>query len=120
MKSLPIDTKVKVKEYGIGIIVDVLYSSKLMVKFPNGTIICNDNMEDTYIDALWEFDPDSIILNRICFNGISIITSENTKDGRVQVGVNQWAYVPSLITNIKKVLETISKTLNIEVEIHEI
>ena len=44
MKSLPIDTKVKVKEYGIGIIVDVLYSSKLMVKFPNGTIICNDNV----------------------------------------------------------------------------
>lgn len=104
MKSLPIDTIVKVKEYGIGIIVDVIYSSKLMVKFPNGTIICNDNVEDTYIDALWEFDPDSIILNRICFNGISIITSENTKDGRVQVGVNQWAYVPSLITNIKKVL----------------
>ena len=33
MKSLPIDTKVKVKEYGIGIIVDVLYSFKLMVKF---------------------------------------------------------------------------------------
>ena len=29
MKSLPIDTIVKVKEYGIGIIVDVLYSSKL-------------------------------------------------------------------------------------------
>ena len=96
------------------------YQKKLMVKFPNGTIICNDNVEDTYIDALWEFDPDSIILNRICFNGISIITSENTKDGRVQVGVNQWAYVPSLITNIKKVLEIISKTLNIEVEIHEI
>ena len=80
----------------------------------------NDDLEDTYIDALWEFDPDSIILNRICFNGISIITSENTKDGRVQVGVNQWAYVPTLITNIKKVLEIISKTLNIEVEIHEI
>ena len=96
------------------------YQKKLMVKFPNGTIICNDNVEDTYIDALWEFDPDSIILNRICFNGISIITSENTKDGRVQVGVNQWAYVPSLITNIKKVLEIISTTLNIEVEIHEI
>ena len=35
---------VKVKEYSIGIIVDVLYSSKLMVKFPNGTIICNDNV----------------------------------------------------------------------------
>ena len=96
------------------------YKKKLMVKFPNGTIICNDNVEDTYIDALWEFDPDSIILNRICFNGISIITSENTKDGRVQVGVNQWAYVPTLITNIKKVLEIISTTLNIEVEIHEI
>ena len=96
------------------------YQKKLMVKFPNGTIICNDNVEDTYIDALWEFDPDSIILNRICFNGISIITSENTKDGRVQVGVNQWAYVPTLITNIKKVLEIISTTLNIEVEIHEI
>ena len=96
------------------------YQKKLMVKFPNGTIICNDDLEDTYIDALWEFDPDSIILNRICFNGISIITSENTKDGRVQVGVNQWAYVPTLITNIKKVLEIISTTLNIEVEIHEI
>lgn len=80
----------------------------------------NDDLEDTYIDALWKFDPDSIILNRICFNGISIITSENTKDGRVQVGVNQWAYVPTLITNIKKVLEIISKTLNIEMEIHEI
>ena len=80
----------------------------------------NDDLEYTYIDALWEFDPDSIILNRICFNGISIITSENTKDGRVQVGVNQWAYVPTLITNIKKVLEIISTTLNIEVEIHEI
>lgn len=93
---------------------------KLMVKFPDGTIISNDDAEETYIDALWEFDPDSIMLNHICFNGVSIITSENTKDGRVQVGVNQWAYVPSLTTNIKRVLEIISKTLNIEVEIHEI
>lgn len=91
-----------------------------MVKFPDGTIISNDDAEETYIDALWEFDPDSIMLNHICFNGVSIITSENTKDGRVQVGVNQWAYVPSLTTNIKRVLEIISKTLNIEVEIHEI
>ena len=41
---ITIDTIVKVKEYGIGIIVDVIYSSKLMVKFPNGTIICNDNV----------------------------------------------------------------------------
>ena len=228
MKSLPIDTIVKVKEYGIGIIVDVLYSSKLyrisfqgeeyLIRFNDaipyenidkkgsekeisksinsnnkrkviekpqerinkpstiesgdfvynhiyghGLVIrkigdedlfdckfgkiriylkseyltkedyvtsnnfyrtspvqTNDDLEYTYIDALWEFDPDSIILNRICFNGISIITSENTKDGRVQVGVNQWAYVPTLITNIKKVLEIISTTLNIEVEIHEI
>ena len=93
---------------------------KLMVKFPDGTIISNDDAEETYIDALWEFDPDSIMLNHICYNGISIITSKNTRGERVQVGVNQWAYVPSLSTNIIKVLETISKALNIEVEIHEI
>ena len=91
-----------------------------MVKFPDGTIISNDDAEETYIDALWEFDPDSIMLNHICVNVISIITSKNTKGERVQVGVNQWAYVPSLSTNIIKVLETISKALNIEVEIHEI
>ena len=90
-----------------------------MVKFPNGTIISNDDIEETYIDALWEFDPDSIMLNHINFNGISIITSKNTKDGRVQVGVNQWAYVPSQTMNIIKVLENISKALNIEIEIHE-
>ena len=97
-----------------------LTQKKLMVKFPDGTIISNDDVEETYIDALWEFNPDSIMLNHICFDGISIITSKNTRDERVQVGVNQWAYVPSLSTNIIKVLETISKALNIEVEIHEI
>lgn len=95
------------------------YQNRIMVKFPNGTIISNDDIEETYIDALWKFDPDSIMLNHINFNGISIITLKNTKDGRMQVGVNQWAYVPSQTMNIIKVLENISKALNIEIEIHE-
>lgn len=93
---------------------------RLMIKFPDGTIISNDDIEETYIDALWELDPDSIMLNNISFNGISIITSKNTRGGRVQVGINQWAYVPSLTMDIIKVLETISKALNIDIEIHEI
>ena len=114
------DTNVYISKYSSESTLTKPTQKKLMVKFPDGTIISNDDAEETYIDALWEFDPDSIMLNHICFNGVSIITSENTKDGRVQVGVNQWAYVPSLTTNIKRVLEIISKTLNIEVEIHEI
>ena len=114
------DTNVYISKYAAESTTSKPTQKKLIVKFPDGTIISNDDAEETYIDALWEFDPDSIMLNHICFNGVSIITSENTKDGRVQVGVNQWAYVPSLTTNIKRVLEIISKALNIEVEIHEI
>lgn len=114
------DTNVYISKYSSESTLTKPTQKKLMVKFPDGTIISNDDAEETYIDALGEFDPDSIMLNHICFNGVSIITSENTKDGRVQVGVNQWAYVPSLTTNIKRVLEIISETLNIEVEIHEI
>ena len=101
----------------------ILSNSKhknILVRFSNGTTISNDNAEETYIDALWEFDPDSIMLNHISYKGISIITPHNTKDGRVQVGVEQWAYIPSTSNDMIKVLHTISEALKIEVEIREI
>lgn len=90
---------------------------KLIVKFPDGTIISNDDAVETYIDALWEFNPDSIMLNHISFNGISIITSKNAKGGRVQVGVNQWAYIPTSVEEKKNLLVSICKQLNINCEI---
>ena len=94
--------------------------NNILVKFRNGTTISNDNAEETYIDALWEFDPDSIMLNHLSYKGVSIITPQNTKDGRVQVGVEQWAYIPSTSKDMIKVLETISEALKIDVEISEI
>ena len=94
--------------------------NNILVKFRNGTTISNDNAEETYIDALWEFDPDSIMLNHLSYKGVSIITPQNTKDGRVQVGVEQWGYIPSTSKDMIKVLETISEALKIDVEICEI
>lgn len=94
--------------------------NNILVKFRNGTTISNDNAEETYIDALWEFDPDSIMLNHLSYKGVLIITPQNTKDGRVQVGVEQWAYIPSTSKDMIKVLKTISEALKIDVEICEI
>ena len=90
---------------------------KLLVKFPDGEYIANENALDTYLEAIWKFGIDNIMRKHLTWGKTDLITTRKVAISQVQVGENRWTIVPSTTKDKAKVLRVIGVMLRIPLEI---
>lgn len=91
--------------------------NKLLVKFPDGEFVANENSLDTFLECVWKLGLAEISRRPIECNGNPLITSYKDNNKRIQVDANKWIYVPATTKERARLLRIIALFLHIKLEI---
>lgn len=89
----------------------------LLVIFPDGEYIANQNPIDTFLQCLWKIGIEVIMRKGIEWSGNPLITSYQANNRQVQVDANRWATIPNTTKEKAKLLKVIALHLRLDIEI---
>lgn len=90
---------------------------KLLVKFPDGEYIANDNSIDTFLEAVRKIGINEIARKDIQWCGRSLITPYKENNYQVQIDTNCWINAPGTTKDRAKLLRVIALHLKLNLEI---
>ena len=90
---------------------------KLLVKFPDGEYVANDNALDTYRETIWKLGIDDIMRKNLTWRDKVLITTSQVANGQIQVDERRWVMVPNITKDKAKLLRVVAAMLHIKLEI---
>lgn len=90
--------------------------SQLLVHFEDGTFIGELSTTDTFLECLAKLGIDKIYAKRIILQNKLVIANYKSENGRIQVGIDRWAKVPSSTKDKAKWLKVIGIMLGVKLE----
>ena len=92
-------------------------AQRLMVKFPDGTTICEANPVDTFRRAIEKIGIETLMRKGVQYSGKPLITLTKQYNGQIEVGEKQWMMIPPQTKDKLKTLKIISATLRLNLEV---
>ena len=92
-------------------------AQRLMVKFPDGTCICEANPVDTFVHTIEKVGIEMLIRKGTLYSGKPLITSTKQYNGQIEIGKKQWLMIPPQTKDKLKTLKIISATLRLNLEV---
>ncbi len=87
-----------------------------MVKFPDGSSIECSNPFQTFVEAIRKLGVDTLQRKGIEIAGKSLITVSKRYNGQVEIGKNQWLFVPFLTKQKMMWLQSIGSLMHYRIE----
>lgn len=91
---------------------------KLSVKFPDGEIVTNDSVNETFLECIGKLGVDDIKRKELSWGGNALISLSHTLRNQIQVDSDRWIIVPNTTKDKVKLLRVISAMLHIKLEIN--
>ena len=91
--------------------------NKLLVKFPDGEFVGEENPIDTFLQTIWKIGIDDIMRKEIEYSGKPLITLSKRFKGQVEVGKNRWLMIPPQTKDKYKMLLVISSLMRLNLEV---
>ncbi len=92
--------------------------NKLLVKFPDGEYVGEENPIDTFINSIWKLGIEEIKRKGIEYARKPLITSTKQYNGQVQVDKDRWLVVPPLTKDKYKCLLVVGALLHQKLEVN--
>ena len=92
-------------------------AQRLMVKFPDGTIICDANPVDTFRRTIEKIGAETLMRKGILYSGKPLITPMKQYNGQIEIGEKRWLMIPPQTKDKLKTLIIISATLHLNLEV---
>jgi len=92
-------------------------TQRLMVKFPDGTTICNANPVDTFRRTIEKIGVEMLIRKGAQYSGKPLITPTKQYNGQIEIGEKRWLMIPPQTKDKLKTLIIISATLHLSLEV---
>lgn len=89
----------------------------LMVKFPDGEYIANENSIDTFTQTIWQIGIEEIMRKGLEWNGNHLITMRKSHNAQVQIGTDRWLTIPNSTKDRAKLLRVIALHMRIKLEV---
>lgn len=90
---------------------------KLLVKFPDGEFIANNNALDTFLETIWKLGVEDIKRKHLTYSNSELITTTKVLNSQVQIDEHRWIVVPNTTKDKVKLLRVIGAMLHINLEI---
>ena len=88
-----------------------------MVKFPNGTCICEANSVNTFVHAIEKIGVETLMQKGAQYSGKPLITPTKQYNGQIEIGDKRWLVIPPQTKDKLKTLKIISATMRLNLEI---
>ena len=94
-------------------------AQRLMVKFPDGTCICEANPVDTFVHAIAieKIGVETLMRKGAQYSGKPLITPIKQYNGQIEIGDKRWLVIPPQTKDKLKTLKIISATMRLDLEI---
>lgn len=92
-------------------------AQRLMVKFPDGTSICEASPVDTFVHTIEKVGIELLIHRGTLYSGKPLITSTKQFNGQIEIGEKRWLMIPPQTKDKLKTLKIISATLRLNLEV---
>ena len=92
-------------------------AQRLMVKFPDGTTICEANPVDTFRRTIEKIGIETLMRKGVQYSGKPLITLTKQYNGQIEIGEKQWLMIPPQTKDKLKTLKIISATLRLNLEV---
>lgn len=92
-------------------------AQRLMVKFPDGTIICGSNPADTFRRTIEKIGVDALIRKGIQYSGKPLVTPAKQYNGQIEMSEKRWLMIPPQTKDKLKTLIVISATMHLNLEV---
>ena len=88
-------------------------AQRLMVKFPDGTSICEANPVDTFRRAIEKIGIETLMRKGVQYSGKPLITITKQYNGQIEVGERRWLTIPPQTRDKLMTLRIVSATMHI-------
>ena len=92
-------------------------TQRLMVKFPDGTTICNANPVDTFRRTIEKIGVEMLIRKGAHYSGKPLITPTKQYNGQIEIGEKRWLMIPPQTKDKLKTLIIISATMHLNLDV---
>ena len=92
-------------------------AQRLMVKFPDGTCICEANPVNTFVHTIEKVGVETLMRKGAQYSGIPLITPTKQYNGQIEIGDKRWLVIPPQTKDKLKTLKIISATMRLNLEI---
>ena len=92
-------------------------AQRLMVKFPDGTCICEANPVNTFVHAIEKIGVETLMRKGAQYSGKPLITPTKQYNGQIEIGDKRWLVIPPQTKDKLKTLKIISATMRLNLEI---
>lgn len=89
----------------------------LLVQFPDGEFIAEENPVDTFLQSIWKIGIDELQRKELFISDKKLITRTHQYKGQIQVGINQWLTVPNGTKDKVKALRYIAAIMHVSLNI---
>ena len=92
-------------------------AQRLMVKFPDGTCICEANPVDTFVHTIEKVGVETLMRKGALYSGKPLITPIKRYNGQIEIGDKRCLVIPPQTKDKLKTLKIISATMRLNLEI---
>lgn len=89
----------------------------IVVKFPDGETITNQNALETYLASIRKIGLDTIMRKALEWGGLPVISNFRQSARQLPVAPNRWAAIPTTTKDKAKLLKAISSKLKLPLEV---
>lgn len=91
--------------------------SSLLIQFPDGEFIAEDSPIDTFIQSIWKIGITKLQRKEITIFDKPLITRKPQYKNQVQIGSEQWLFIPQTTKEKAKSLRIIASIMHLELKI---
>ena len=88
-------------------------AQRLMVKFPDGTTICEANPVDTFRRTIEKIGIETLMRKGVQYSGKPLITQTKQYNGQIEVGERRWLTIPPQTRDKLMTLRIVSATMHL-------
>ena len=88
-----------------------------MVKFPDGTCICEANPVNTFVHAIEKIGVETLMRKGAQYSGKPLITPTKQYNGQIEIGDKRWLVIPPQTKDKLKTLKIIGAQVHLNLEI---
>ena len=92
-------------------------TQQLMVKFTDGTYICDANPVDTFRRTIERIGVEKLMRNGTQYSGKPLITTTKQYNGQIEIDDKRWLTIPPQTRDKFRILKIISATMRLNLEI---
>lgn len=92
-------------------------AQRLMVKFPDGTCICDANPVDTFVHTIKKVGIELLMRKGTQYSGKPLITSTKQYNGQIEIVEKRWLMIPPQTKDKLKTLKIVSATMRLNLEV---